>query len=132
MKMILKIDKSNLGYFAGIGVIVLAFLVLLTFNIVGYGAQERCRIAQERHSGDCTEALMVYLQDGSNGFRARNSAVWALGQLGDARALPLLKSYYVGVPDGREPLDEAISQYELKKAIKLLEGGFNMTAWLWR
>jgi hypothetical protein len=55
-----------------------------------------------------------------------------LGEFGGSRALPVLQKYYTGnIPD-REPLDEMISQYELKKAIELASGGPNITAWLWR
>jgi len=55
-----------------------------------------------------------------------------LGQLGDNRTLPVLQSYYTGDIPEREPLDKTISQYELKKAINLTSGGFNMSAIIWR
>jgi len=59
----------------------------------------------------------------------RNHAIWALGQLGDKRALPSLEKLYTG-----EPCDHSkyVCQYELKKAIKLCRGGLNITAWTWR
>jgi hypothetical protein len=63
---------------------------------------------------------------------ARNRAIWALGQLGDERALLVFEKYYTGEIPEREPLSEVISQYELKKAIKMAEGGVNLSAWVWR
>jgi hypothetical protein len=72
------------------------------------------------------------LEDENRSFKARNSAIWALGQFGDSRALPVLEKYYTGnIPD-REPLNGTISQYELKKAIKLAKGGTNISAFIWR
>jgi hypothetical protein len=55
-----------------------------------------------------------------------------LGQYGDNRALPALQNYYTGDIPEKEPLDKMISQYELKKAIKLAKGGLNITALFWR
>ncbi|MBU0670614.1 hypothetical protein KKF29_00480 [Patescibacteria group bacterium] len=40
--------------------------------------------------------------------------------------------HYSGDMPEREPLDKSISQYELKKAVNLYEGGFNATAFVWR
>ena len=65
-------------------------------------------------------------------FRTRNYAIWSLGQLGDKQALPALEKFYTGNIPEREPYDEGISQYELKKAIALLQGGANVTAVVWR
>jgi hypothetical protein len=59
-------------------------------------------------------------------MRHRNSAIWALGQLGDGRALPALERYYMGIIPDREPFDEMISQYELNKALHLAKGGTNI------
>jgi hypothetical protein len=72
-------------------------------------------------------------EDNNMGYREKNNAIWALGQLEDVRALTYLQKYYVGY-DGKTKtkLDETLSQYELYKAIKLLDGGFNATAFLWR
>jgi HEAT repeat protein len=63
----------------------------------------------------------------------KNEAIWALGQLGDRKALPLLESYETGesLPE-RESWSEGISQYELRKAINLLRSGFNISAFFWR
>lgn len=55
-------------------------------------------------------------------------AVWALGQIGDARALPVLQEYYTGNIPPRESPERVISRYELKKAIHLLRGGWNVRA----
>lgn len=114
----------------GVGAFVLLFLVTSTW--IGVDVKQRCQLAQGKYEGDCVEALMATVEGEENSLRERNYAIWALGQLGDSRALPVLRKLYTGnIPD-REPYDETLSQYEMKKAIKLLDGGFNATAWVWR
>jgi len=125
--------KKWVGYWmiVGVGVVVLIFLITCTW--IGVDVRERCKVGQAKYGGDCVEALVETLNDeeGST-MRERNYAIWALGQLGDKRALPVLEKYYTGVIPPREPYDEGISQYELKKAIALVDGGWNATAWVWR
>ncbi|MDQ1289203.1 MAG: hypothetical protein QG622_2769 [Actinomycetota bacterium] len=65
-------------------------------------------------------------------MRSRNDATWALGQLGDSRALPVVRKYYSGWDGESEPLDVVLSQYELKKALKQLEGDVNLGRYVWR
>src|SRR3972149_8151924 len=126
----LKIINKNavlewLWYWAliGAGTFVLFFLISSTW--IGYTVREKCLLAQGRYQGDCVETLIAHLQDANNPIGERNSAIWALGQLGDTRALPVLESYYTGNIPNREPWDKTISQYELKKAIKLASGSLN-------
>ncbi len=114
----------------GTSIFVLFFVISCTW--IGFEVKNQCKMAKSEYSGDCTEAMIALLEDESRGFSARNSAIWALGQLGDDRVLPVLQSYYTGnIPD-REPLDKTISQYELKKAINLAGGSINLTAIFWR
>ena len=82
--------------------------------------------------GICVEALMSQIAD--KPIQAeKNDAIWALGQLGDRRALPFLEKYDNGQPlPAREPWNEGVNQYELRKAIKLLKNGFNISAFIWR
>lgn len=124
--------KQKLFYVGavGVGVFLLFFVIACTW--IGYEVKKQCYEAKQEYGGDCVEALIALLNDENKGFRARNDAIWALGQLGDSRALPVLQSYYTGNIPPREPLDKSISQYELKKAINLAGGGFNLGAWMWQ
>jgi hypothetical protein len=99
---------------------------------IGFEVKNQCQEAKREYGGDCETALISLLGDEQQSFRLRNDAIWALGQLGDSRALPDLESFYTGVIPPREPLDKGISQYELKKAINLVSGGKNIPALLWR
>lgn len=117
---------------------VISLLSLLTlfsialFSWIGFEIKKECNLAKSTYAGDCVEASMMLLEDNNQSFYRRNSAIWTLGQLGDSRALPVLQRYYTGIIPEREPLDQSISQYELKKAINLTSGGVNLTAFFWR
>jgi len=114
----------------GIGIFLLFFFVSCFW--IGYRVKSQCQNAKLKYGNDCVEALINQFKNENEGFRERNNAIWALGQIGNSQALSVLQNYYTGnVPD-REPLDEMISQYELKKAINLINGGINISAFVWR
>jgi len=138
MKKIKGIPKIVIYIAVGGGVLFVAFFIITSLEI-GKSVKEQCRLAQVKYSAelpannpDCAQALIMTLEDENRSYRQRNMAIWALGQLGDKRGLSVLDKYYTGVIPDREPYDQGISQYELKKAIKLLQNGFNATAFLWR
>ena len=83
--------------------------------------------ATQQYPGDRIEALITYVNSENHSLRQRNLAVWALGQIGDERALPVLEKSYTGGPCDH---DNCLCQRELQKAVKLCKGGFNTTAWL--
>ena len=101
-------------------------------KVIGESVNDICTTAKLQHRGKCPESLVKYLKDDTNSFKDRNTAIWALGQLGEESALETLEGYYTGEIPEREPLDEALSQHEIKKAINLINSGFNITAFLWR
>jgi hypothetical protein len=115
------------GLAVGLGLLAIAYLAVC-LNI-GSGVRSVSGMAVREFPGDRVSALMALVESEQHGFRDRNRAVWALGQLGDSRALPLLEQHYTG-----EPSDERneLSQYELKKAIALCKGATNISALVWR
>ncbi len=119
-------DKKLIFYFSGIVIVLVLFVFILGLNFIGYGVKEQCKIAQDRHDGDCVEALMQCVDDEDNGYYSRNSAIWALGQLGDERALPILKKYYTGYTGERTNRNTTLAQLELKRAIGYMEGNLNI------
>ena len=124
------INKFFYLFVIGISLFLLFFVITCTW--IGYSVKSKCLEAKADYGGNCTDSLISLLQDDTQSYRSRNSAIWALGQLGDQSALPVLESFYTGnIPD-REPINSTISQYELKKAINLLTGGTNLTAIFWR
>ena len=113
--------------------IIIGFLVALLALMVGflYGVKlisdevdAECKVAIEEYGGDCTNALLAKLSDGSLSMSEFNRVVWTLGQHGDERALAELKVLYES---------ETIPiKYELEKTMKLLDGGFNITKIFWK
>jgi hypothetical protein len=124
--------KQKLVYISAVGISIVLLIFFIGCTWIGYEVKNLCQNAKWEYSGDCVEALMTQLKDEHQGFRTRNHAIWALGQLGDSRAFPVLQSYYTGKIPNREPLDTMISQYELKKALNLTSGGTNITAYIWK
>ena len=119
-----------LGSTIGLSLFILFFVITCTW--IGYDVKNQCLQTRKDYHGTCVESLTKLVQDQNRSFASRNSAILALGQLGDSSALNVLQNLYTGnIPD-REPLNETISQYELQKAIKLLNGGTNLTAIFWR
>ena len=109
--------------------ITLLALICVAELMIGSGVRRFSQIAQERFPGDRVQALAAVVECESCELSDRNHAVWALGQLADPRALPVLEKYYTG-----EKCDHLhkICQYELKKALRLARSGYNSEAYLWR
>lgn len=129
----MSVMRDKLFYLFAVGVGILLLLFFITTVWIGYEAKKICQEARwEYQKKDCVEALTMMLDDEKQGYRMRNHAVWALGQFGDKRAVSVLSKYYTGVIPNKESLDNVVSQYELKKAILLANGGINLTAWAWR
>jgi len=124
-------DLEGLLYISAIGASICLLLFVVTCTIIGYEVKDICSDAKAEYKGDCVGSLITMLEDETQSFRERNSAIWALGQLGDSRALPVLDRFYTGEIPEREALSGGISQYELKKAINLASGGLNITTWAW-
>jgi hypothetical protein len=94
---------------------VLATRSSITRSIADIAGQARLAAPA---AADDVEALMALVADNGLAVADRNRGVWALGQLRDARALPVLESLRVEVCRHGED----ICQHELEKAIALCSG----------
>lgn len=134
--MKIKNLASTLLYLTAVGISVFLLFFVITCVWIGNEISTVCHRAIEDYptSGkvDCTDSLIKLLRDEKRDFHSRNDAIWALGELGERRALPVLQSFYTGKIPAREPLNKTISQYELRKAINLTKGGLNISAFIWR
>jgi len=113
------------GILSCLAFLLVAF-VMVCFSIRS-SVKEISAEATQQYPGDRVEALITYVNSENHSLRQMNRAVWALGQIGDERALPVLSQFYTGEPCDH---DNCLCQRELQKAIQLCEGGFNATAWL--
>jgi hypothetical protein len=123
-----KNPKRLISIFVG-GVVLLAIVYLGISLVIGRGVRSISETALREFPGDKVSALMALVESEQASFRERNRAIWALGQLGDARALPMLEKRYTGKESDER---EELSQYELKKAIVLCRGATNISAFVWR
>jgi hypothetical protein len=96
---------------------------------IASGVRAAEEVAMREHPGDQISALRAYVDSPAHALSDRNRAIWALGQLGDPRALPVLEKYVTG---GKCRHDQELCQHELAKAIRLCRGGANVTALVWR
>jgi hypothetical protein len=114
---------------AVMGLVLIAALWLGSIWFIGSGVHAASEAALLGQPGDRVLALMAYVESPNHTLRERNRAVWALGQLGDARALPLLETHFTGTDcdHGR-----ALCQHELRKAIRLCRGATNIAAFVSR
>lgn len=80
-------------------IILLAMVAVAEF-LIGSGVRSFSQTAQAHFPGKRVEALMAMVECESCSLRDRNHAVWALGQLDDPRALPVLEKHYTGAKCG--------------------------------
>jgi hypothetical protein len=113
----------------GAAFVLLAAMFVFTSMRIGKDVQAVSTSAIQVYGGGSVEALIQFVDDERHSLRERNRAVWALGQLGDARALPVLRKHFDGAPCNH---NVALCQRELDKALQLAGGGVNLTAFVWR
>jgi len=129
-------SKSRSGFVAvkrvfGYGILICFIFLFFTFLCICFSirssVKEISSKAVRQYPGDRIEALIAYVDSENHSLKQRNRAVWALGQIGDERALTTLEKFYTGGPCDH---DSRLCQGELQKAIKQCKGSFNATAWL--
>ena len=115
----------------GAALVVVALLgVLVAVGLaIGTGVGDASAAAVAEFGGDRVDALMSVVDSSKYSLHERNRAVWALGQLGEARALPVLERHYTGKQCDHGRL---ICQHELEKAIRQCRGSTNVSAFIWR
>ncbi len=116
----------------GILIVLLAcvvVIILLSLSIELH-IKKTCEIAARKYPGDKVEALIMFADSKENSLRENNHAVWALGQLGDKRALPFLTKLLTGGPCDHET---NLCQGEIQEAIQKLERNkFNLPEFFFR
>lgn len=125
--------KEFLKKFLLYGIATGFILLVVTYGLacwnIGAGVKSMSEEALELYPGHVVPALLEYVDSTEHSLYKKNRAVWALGQLGDPMALAVLNKHYTG-----SSCDHArfLCQHELKKAINLCKGDWNVSAWTWR
>lgn len=115
------------------GILIVGFIIFIIASLwIGSDVRKYCRDAKKVYEGDCVTVLSEMVDDKSMPPIYRNNAIWALGQLGDPKALTYLNKYYTGIIPEKEDPNKVLSQYEMSKAMKLMQGGINLPALVWR
>jgi hypothetical protein len=128
MRMLSRACKIALWILGSAAIIVLVLYLGCSF-MIGWGINSRSRSAMAQFDGDRVEALIAHVDCETCSPEDRTRAVWALGQLRDKRALPVLHKYRT-----RKPCDHLrqICQYEINKALRWIEGKSYMLPQMWR
>ncbi|MBN1806618.1 MAG: hypothetical protein JW837_15320 [Sedimentisphaerales bacterium] len=124
------ISKGTLTVLMACAIVIFLFCLWIEVQL-----KEVCATATQKYPGDMVEALMKSVKTEESSYRAdiyraNNNAFWALGQLGDRRALPFLKGLSTG-----ETCEHStnLCQGEIQEAIQKLESDqFNLPKYLWR
>ncbi len=107
-----------------LAVIIAFFLTCISFLLIYLEVRTICLKASKEYGNACANSLIQVIRSDKKTYKEKNAAVWALGQLADKRTLPFLQGLLTKTPN------VAISQYEVKKAIKWgIEG--NITSWMY-
>jgi hypothetical protein len=114
------------GWITAAGLAALVALYSLAFLMIEVGVDRTAKAAMARFPGDRVVALAAQAGCESCSLSDRNHAIWALGQLRDARALPVLKQYYTGAPCDH---DRGLCQREIRSALRAIEGS-RLVVWL--
>ena len=128
--------RQNWGsLISGTLVILAIFVILLVAPAevqIGSGVRRYSQTAQTYFPGKRVEALIAMVECESCSLQDRNDAVWALGQLDDRRALPVLEKHYIGTK-GDYPNN--LSQDRLRIALRHLRrednNRFESVLWRW-
>ncbi|HLD11298.1 MAG TPA: HEAT repeat domain-containing protein [Patescibacteria group bacterium] len=119
--------------------LLLTFTCLLVISGIFYSlfiiqkdVKAACLKAKTFYQKGCVESLIQAVQSDDYSYREKNTAVWALGQIADKKALPFLTELASSLPEQeRCHYDEFICAYEVQKAIKWCTQG-NVTNWMYR
>ena len=116
-----------------IGLAALIILFAISLLMIYSGVESICEIASNKFETDNVESLISLIESDEFSFKQKNKAIWALGQIGDRRALPLLQKLDTDEIQ-KKPLDsdKYLVQYSVEKAIRQINSDFIITRWMYR
>ena len=129
--------KTNLRkfilYVILIGLAAFIILFAISLRMIYSGVESICEIASNKFETDNVESLISLIESDEFSFKQKNKAIWALGQIGDRRALPLLQKLDTDEIQ-EKPLDSDLYlvQYSVEKAIRQIDSDFIITRWMYR
>lgn len=109
-----------------IACVTLVVLYSAGLGLIFFAVDGVAEDARATYPGDHVEALIALVEDKAAPLEKRHSAIWALGQIGDKRALPTLRAL-----DTHGDTSEGIAQSDVNEAIQQTEKG-SATRWVYR
>lgn len=119
--MRLKASPTLRNRVLGVSAVFLLFVIAgyaAVFATIHAGVADAARSAMTKYPGDRVQSLCTLVECQTCSLAERNRAVWALGQLRSARALPILMKYYTRL-DCNHASD--LCQHELQKAVEAVQ-----------
>jgi len=111
--------RKILAWGAGIVICLAVIGIAAIFLSIEVGVEKQKKQAMARFPGrDPSQALIELVDCEKCSLPERNHAVWALGQIREDRALPVLHKHFHGGPCDHSKF---VCQYELSKALKRIE-----------
>ena len=114
-------------------IIIGSVLIAVSFWVINAKVEQMVSAAMSRYDGDPVACLHHLALDESASYVDRNDAIYALGQIGSKRSLPVLRSLDVEIEQNK-PWDRSryIVQYEVEKAIRQINSSFIITRRMYR
>lgn len=106
-------------------VLAVGFSVLSIY--INSSIKEICSNAQAEYRDTCAQSLIKLLNDTDQTFHNKNDAIWTLGRMRSQDALFALQNLYTGIIPDREPYNEMISQYEIRKALLRIDKNIDVS-----
>ena len=113
------------------GSLIFVFVTIFTFTKILRQVEEITTIAVTTYGQDAIGSLTKLIESEDRSYGEKNSAIWALGQFADQRALPLLEELN-GQTEERSPCNRNtdLCKREIEKALKWCRNG-NLTSWMY-
>jgi len=127
-----KETKKKIIFWISIGVVFVLFLIFLSFLSIYADVKASC-VRVQKTGQDCVTSLLDTVMSVESGFNEKNTAIWALGQIADQRALHLLLEINQDLSYDGERCDYAneICKSEVERAMKWCNQG-NITNWMYK
>lgn len=124
--------KRRIFIATAISLFVFTFLVIFSFHSIYQNVSDISIEAKNEFGLDTVESLMAVIKSKRSSFKEKNNAIFALGQIGDKRALPIL--IQLDTDEIQEkPWDSSkyIVQYKVEKATEQVNSSFSLTRWMY-
>ena len=114
------------------GCLVFCGVLIYVFTVIYREVDRISGIAKTEFKENSVESLIKLIESNDHCFAEKNTAIWALGQFADEKALPFLEMLDLeAVPDDPCNRQKVLCKREVQRAIKWCSMG-NATSWMYK